>query len=548
MANGKPCPNPTCTHVFPAASIKGASALKCPQCGKAFKLKAVPKAAAAFDPYHQWLGISKDQRPPTLYQLLGVAPEETDLNVIEEAARQRASHVRSFQSGPHAEVNRRLVKEITQALMVLLHPAQRQEYDAQLLAQSCLAAGRTEAPAGAEDSEEAFAPPPRSVPTVKAKGRSRASSEPGEIPWVKITVWCSLLGIMVGLGIWLIPRFQMLLKEKPIEPLPPATQVHNSKDYNFRFALPGSPWQRDDPARITVKAESLAMSRTSPTCWFAIGAKDYKTRTPRSAELIDELTSRLEMNFTQLESEIKGEAQLSGLRAQRLVFQGVVNNVMMSGECLTTAYQGIGYWFITWAPASEITAAAKYFPDLRQRFSLLKERGSWRENRPPLMVFQGKKSPYQLRDSEGLWTSWDDPKDKDPEADLALLGKDRIEPQDVGKSAWVMVLVLNRPGTTAQTALAAARAHLEEQYKAIHGKTKMDILTEQDETPTNQVGSASGQVVKLHVKNGESQNLFVMLAVVPRPDHVLVIQCECDLKRRGAWEGEFQQLLQTFSW
>ena len=39
-----------------------------------------------FDPYHKWLGIPKDQRPPTFYQLLGITPGEEDVEVIEEAA------------------------------------------------------------------------------------------------------------------------------------------------------------------------------------------------------------------------------------------------------------------------------------------------------------------------------------------------------------------------------------------------------------------------------------------------------------------------------
>ena len=37
-----------------------------------------------FDPYHKWLGIPKDQRPPTHYQLLGISPTEQDREVIEE--------------------------------------------------------------------------------------------------------------------------------------------------------------------------------------------------------------------------------------------------------------------------------------------------------------------------------------------------------------------------------------------------------------------------------------------------------------------------------
>ena len=57
-----------------------------------------------FDPYHKWLGIPPGRRPPTHYQLLGIAPEEQDPEVIEEAAIRQTAHVRTYQIGPHAAV------------------------------------------------------------------------------------------------------------------------------------------------------------------------------------------------------------------------------------------------------------------------------------------------------------------------------------------------------------------------------------------------------------------------------------------------------------
>ena len=55
-----------------------------------------------FDPYHKWLGIPEDQRPPTYYQLLGVAANEGDAEVIQEglSAKRR---VRTYQTGPFAQ-------------------------------------------------------------------------------------------------------------------------------------------------------------------------------------------------------------------------------------------------------------------------------------------------------------------------------------------------------------------------------------------------------------------------------------------------------------
>lgn len=85
-----------------------------------------------FDAYHKWLGIPKDQRPPTLYQLLSIAPDETDAEVIEEAAIRQTTHVRAYQIGPHATECTRLLNEIALARQTLLNPAKRKDYDQKL--------------------------------------------------------------------------------------------------------------------------------------------------------------------------------------------------------------------------------------------------------------------------------------------------------------------------------------------------------------------------------------------------------------------------------
>lgn len=85
-----------------------------------------------FDYYHRWLAIPRDHRPPTYYQLLGIDPDETDPEVIEEAALRQASHVRTYQTGPHAQQCQDLLNEIGQAKVTLLHPDKRKDYDARL--------------------------------------------------------------------------------------------------------------------------------------------------------------------------------------------------------------------------------------------------------------------------------------------------------------------------------------------------------------------------------------------------------------------------------
>jgi hypothetical protein len=98
-----------------------------------------------FDPYHKWLGIPKGKRPPTHYQLLGIAPDEKDAEVIKEAALRQTSHVRVFQTGPHSELCTRILNEIAQARAVLLKPELRQEYDADLHQAAAEAAERARA-------------------------------------------------------------------------------------------------------------------------------------------------------------------------------------------------------------------------------------------------------------------------------------------------------------------------------------------------------------------------------------------------------------------
>jgi hypothetical protein len=85
-----------------------------------------------FDPYHKWLGIPREQQPPSYYGLLGIDPGETDPEVIEEMAIRQTAHVRTYQTGPHAEECRRLLGEIAQAAGALLDPARRRAYDQRL--------------------------------------------------------------------------------------------------------------------------------------------------------------------------------------------------------------------------------------------------------------------------------------------------------------------------------------------------------------------------------------------------------------------------------
>lgn len=85
-----------------------------------------------FDPYRKWLGIPEDQRPPNHYQLLGIATDEQDPEVIEAAAVRQSAFVRNFQSGKYGAEATRILTEIAAARLCLLDPAKRSRYDAEL--------------------------------------------------------------------------------------------------------------------------------------------------------------------------------------------------------------------------------------------------------------------------------------------------------------------------------------------------------------------------------------------------------------------------------
>lgn len=85
-----------------------------------------------FDPYRKWLGIPEDHRPPTHYQLLGISPDEQDIEVIEAAVLRQSAFVRNFQAGAHADDATRILNEIASARLCLIDRRKRAKYDAEL--------------------------------------------------------------------------------------------------------------------------------------------------------------------------------------------------------------------------------------------------------------------------------------------------------------------------------------------------------------------------------------------------------------------------------
>ncbi|HWB10061.1 MAG TPA: hypothetical protein VG826_12590 [Pirellulales bacterium] len=89
-----------------------------------------------FDAYADWLKIPADRRPPTHYDLLGLAQAEADADRIYRAAMDRMGLVRRYHLGARAADALRLQNEISRALDCLRDPDQKRRYDEQLVSKT----------------------------------------------------------------------------------------------------------------------------------------------------------------------------------------------------------------------------------------------------------------------------------------------------------------------------------------------------------------------------------------------------------------------------
>jgi hypothetical protein len=92
----------------------------------------MPGQPEEFDGYRKWLGISEKKRPPSIYELLSVALDEDDPDVIRAAAQQRRSFVDSKRGEGHDAIVKEILYRISEAETILLDPVMRRDYDRRL--------------------------------------------------------------------------------------------------------------------------------------------------------------------------------------------------------------------------------------------------------------------------------------------------------------------------------------------------------------------------------------------------------------------------------
>jgi hypothetical protein len=381
------------------------------------------------------------------------------------------------------------------------------------------------------------------VPASRRGPSRRRSSLPVAL-YILLGAACLLL--LVWGGLWL----HHFLRQADLETASGGQTVQVPQG-NFQLRLPGDPWGRDRGVQVRFNV-NLVLRRSAPSNTMGLFFKDYKTRLPGEAEMVDEALGKLRRYFKRLQWEVRpksGATPLGGQPALRMEFEGDdPEEIPVNGECWMTAYRGIGYWFFTWGPAAEKAQVGPEWEALRQGFRLLDGRAGWQERPPETARVQGTRAAYQLAYVKGLWRRAD-VKGYDPLADLVLLGNDPTAKPYAGKAATLQVLVLP-PQPDLKAAARAAREHLLRRQQDPEGegypgttiatvKDRAGAEMDQDE----KIGAFPGRLSKLRVTNDASRERYVVLGVVNRPEGMLALVGDCDWNRRDFWDHEFMPLL-----
>jgi len=395
-----------------------------------------------------------------------------------------------------------------------------------------------------EEAALAFESTPQLVVPITRHRSSRGKSKLRRM--IGIVMGCLVVGGVVGGAIW--GSFWLLHWAEANRPEVPSAQGADAA--NYRFTPPKTGWEGNREALIGLGV-NFALSRREPGNSLALYYRDFKTRLPTEAEMLDLTVTKLRGYFKPLEyeSKVRPDFKLGGRPvALSLEFQGTdPDSVPMSGEVLVVAYRGIGYWFFNWCPQETKDTASADWEGLRGGFTLLNNREGWSETPPETEAVDVPELPYQVRFVKGLWRveapeKWD----SNGKARVALVGSDPTESRHAGKAANFRLLVLDKTDTL-KDAVTAARAYLEQiQKEEGYNETVITVIKDKKgkdlDVPAN-IGNERGHLVKLQVRNSESRERYVVLGVLHEPEQVLMLMCDCDWNRKDFWDVEFTHQL-----
>jgi hypothetical protein len=490
MSNGLPCPNPACTYNFAHAQLKGAAALTCPKCGTVFHFQSsAAPAQAATRPAVPRPAVPVARRPAPA----AAAPKPA------AAARRPAKPVAAVPE-----------------------------------------------PAGGNIISPAL---------IRRRTHDQGSA------WKTILVLGIFVVMIGGMVIGGLVFFLEGSRQGEEGSTDPNAQVLNGLFYDrqgkeeraFRLILPPGVWQGNKELKAGLKAV-VALERTDPDAWLAVAVQDFGQRMPRDAELVKGAIERLEGYFgDKMElDERPQQRELAGRPAQVLTFRGEFKEVPWMGECWALANHGLAYWVIL-AGAQGLEQAQKTLEELQagkgKGFVLADERKGWSEQPPAMSTFAGLKTRFTVTGQKAVWTSFDSPKEIDPNAELLLNGKDLQERKDNLKRCTFLVLNLAKSADDPKAALKIARDYVEVGRKEEDKNYKLvSVADKKGQTPGDdgqalKIAGRPGRMAELKLVRGDETVKYLLLAVLPLGDHVLVFQCEAHWQHHQAWRGDFLDLL-----
>jgi hypothetical protein len=285
-----------------------------------------------FDPYHKWLGIPREQRPITHYQLLGIAPTEKDLDVIEDAAIRQTTHVRSYQLGPHAEACQRVLNEIASARQTLLSFEKRRQYDASLSRPAQPTPGPTVTAPAALAAPTATKPLNRPKPAKKAAPPRRAPSRDNTL----------LLGLAIGgvtVAVLAVGALVVLSQS--------ATVVRKE-------ALP-----KEEPiARVEPKSALPAEVRKSEPDKAPVEKKTEKVPVPIEKPIAEKGIDSLSVSMQQWTKQSPRFTKLLGRNEGLGIFGGVAGNFRGFGEHVSVQINASQNWVLEGGAGTNVNGYA----------------------------------------------------------------------------------------------------------------------------------------------------------------------------------------------
>ncbi len=331
------------------------------------------------------------------------------------------------------------------------------------------------------------------------------------------------------------------------------------KELNFEFEPPTSPWVLDSDLRNELGSPFiLVYKRDNPDACMAIGVKDYDPRSPRESELQKGLMQALEKILdmatfrpdpSQMRDPWMGQ-EVKGFKFHAQLKDGTT----VDGEACRIAYNGIGYWFLSWTGENNIYEEMKHeFAETRRHCKLLDFRKDWRERQSAIVPFKGDRVDYTIFDAEGIW---EDDKDSDLKyegegADKVLRikkGLKRGKKNDEIQDSKLVVYVLSRSGDPLEVARDHVTGLRQEEIKKGGADYKIDfteitVPPEGDPIPNpHDITPAPILRLKSVVKGAANQNRLHVISAAKIEEKIVVVHAYTSLENKEILESLLIQI------